>query len=263
MTTPAFLQPGQSLQRERRGYSDDFTDQHGRRFAAQYELSNARPIGELAPVGFQPPLLPPMSAIVWGRHGGFRFHWDYETHANNLVEMSVQYYASVMDFMLEHMKEYVAEHGVPELGEPVPAMVIRSPLGSPPMSPAFFLACQEGNPWALGVPGAAVDVQLKASLEQSTSGSGRAALLQVRERLARMRTEDWVAPVAAEIDRTTQKPRSITDAAPLVMETVTYQQFFASCRSRPGPNGEKMSMDEIVSAWNAHKALLAESDVAA
>ncbi len=246
MTIP-FLQPGKSLQAERRGWSDDFTDQHGRRFAAQYELANSRPIGELSPVGFQPPWLPPMGVIKWDRHGSFRFHWDYDTLAADWVDNSVSYYAGVMDFMLEHMKG----EPIPELGEPVPSMVIRSPLGPPPLSPAIVLACQAGDPWALGVPDAPVNESLKAALTQSTTTSGRAALLMVKRRMQEMVGEHGVPTLVPEANPEHLKPKSIMDEAPLVMSEISYQEFVASCRGRG-----KMNMVEIVQAWKDHKAFM-------
>ena len=142
-----FSQPGESLQRAKRDWSDDFTDQHGRRFSAQYDIGNSRPIGELAPVGFTPPWLPSMFYIRWAKaKGGFHFRWDYEALANELVGNAVSYYEQVMEFMLEHMKG----EPIPELGDPVPSMVLRSPIGKPPLSPAIVLACQAGDPWGLG-----------------------------------------------------------------------------------------------------------------
>src|ERR1700730_731365 len=245
-------EPGHSLQRDKRDWSDDFTDQHGRRFESQYDIGNNRPIGELKPVGFDPPWLPPMYYIRWARaKGGFHFRWDYDALANDLVESSVAYYAGVMDFMLEHMKEYVEEHGIPELGDAVPSMVLRSPLGHPPLSPAIVLACQAGEPWALGVKGAPVNEDLKRALLQSTTGSGRAALLAVRDRMTKMVGEYGVKEIVQETD-VIKPPKTIKDEEPLDMSEVTYQQFFASCKSRG-----TMKMDEIVTAWREHKAKLA------
>lgn len=251
MALTDFTQPGDSLQRKARGYSDDFTDQHGRRFAAQHDLQNSRPIGELSPVGFTPPWLPPMRFIKWPRSiGGFRFEWDYETMANELVGDATVYYAAVMDFMLEHMKG----EPIPDLGDPVPSMVIRSPLGKPPLSPAIVLACQAGDPWALGTPGAPVNEALKLTLEQSATSSGRAALMYVRERMEKMVGDKGVPTLAPEVDTRHAPAKSITDDAPLEMSEITYNQFVASCRTRG-----KMTMAEIVSAWREHKANMAET----
>lgn len=246
-----FTNPGESKQRVARGWSDDFMDQHGRRFAATYELSNQRPIGELQPVGFHAPWLPPMRFIRWDRPGGFHFQWTYEDLANELVGDATVYYASVMEFMLEHMKG----EPIPEMGEPVPAMVLRSPLGSPPLSPAIVLACQAGDPWALGTPGAEINTVLKASLEQSTTSTGRQALLVVREKMAKLAGANAVPTLAPDVDKSQHPARSIKDDAPIVMSEVTYQEFVASCRGRG-----KMNMPEIVQAWKDHKAFMAEQD---
>jgi len=146
MTAPiSMTQPGESLQRVKRGWTDEFTDQTGRKFAAQYDLTNGRPIGELSPVGFNPPWLPPMRFIVWERPGGFRFRWDYQTMANELAEGADAFYTEVVQFMTEHMKEEV----VPEIGEPIPARVRRL-VGKPPLSPAIPLSAEAGDPWILG-----------------------------------------------------------------------------------------------------------------
>lgn len=259
MTMPSITdlgQPGESLQRARRGYHDDFTDQHGRRFAAQYDLGNQRPIGELALVGFNPPWLPPMRFIQWERHGSFRFRWDYDAMASELVDDSTNYYASVMDFMLEHMKG----EPIPDFGEPVPAMVVRSPLGKPPLSPAIVLACQAGDPWALGMPDAPINTDLKMTLEQSTTSSGRAALLVVRERLAQMIGAAAV-PTRAPEPVAHAAPRSINSTPDVVTidpEKITYNEFVKECKRAD----KGMSMPEIVSAWREHRANLAEDKAA-
>ena len=258
MTSPMFLQPGQSLQREKRDWSDDFTDQHGRRFSAQYDIGNSRPMGELTPVGFSPPWLPPMFYIRWTRpKGGFHFRWDYETLANELVGDATVYYAGVMDFMVEHMKEYVQEHGIPDIGDPVPNMVLRSPIGKPPLSPAIVLACQAGDPWALGVPGTPVNADLKLALEQSSTSSGRAALILVRERMAKMVGEAGVKEIEQE-DSTAKAAKTIKDDdTTLDMSALSYQEFVSSATKRG-----RMSLADAAVAWAEHKRNVAAEKVA-
>jgi hypothetical protein len=170
VTAPSFnigqiLNPGEHLQRVQTGWTDEYTDQHGRRFAANYDMRNMRPKEELRPVGFNPPWLPNMKYIIWERDGGFRFRWDYATMANDLSEMSTAYYAQVFEFMTEHMNGTEP----PELGEPVPTKVLRSPIGKPPLSPALPLACEAGEPWMLGIAGAKPNDMLKAIIEQSAT----------------------------------------------------------------------------------------------
>jgi hypothetical protein len=178
MTAPiGMTQPGESLQRARRGWTDEFTDDHGRKFAAQYELANGRPIGELQPVGFAPPWLPPMRFIVWERPGGFRFRWDYATMANELAEQADAFYTEVVQFMLEHMRD----ERVPEVGEPIPAKALRF-VGKPPLSPAIPLAAEAGDPWILGEPAAVDTLNLKDVLAQTVNANGREALKLIRER---------------------------------------------------------------------------------
>lgn len=250
-----FSQPGESLQRAKRDWSDDFTDQHGRRFSAQYDIGNSRPIGELAPVGFTPPWLPSMFYIRWAKaKGGFHFRWDYEALANELVGNAVSYYEQVMEFMLEHMKG----EPIPELGDPVPSMVLRSPIGKPPLSPAIVLACQAGDPWGLGVAGAPVNEDLKLALEQSATSSGRAALILVREKMAKL-VGDRAIPNIKQDEEVIRKARSIDDVEDVVltMSDLTYQQFISAATKRG-----RMSLAEAAVAWAEHKRNVA-AEVAA
>jgi hypothetical protein len=239
-----FLQPGESIQRQQRAWSDDFTDQHGRRFAAQYDIRNSRPIGELAPVGFTPPWLPPMGKIKWERReGGFRFRWDYETMANELAGDESVYYASVMEFMLEHMPG----QPIPEVGEAVPNKVLRSPLGKPPLSSALPLAAAAGEPWILGTPGAPVNEVLKAIIEQSTTSNGRQALNMVRERMAQMTAHGAVPTIAPEVDPLHVQKRTINDVNAADLPKVSYPEFLAECMSRG------MKQAAAILAWQEHK----------
>lgn len=241
--------PGQSIQREKRGWSDDFMDQHGRRFEAQYDLGNSRPIGELRPVEHNPPWLPPMRFIKWDRPGGFRFHWDYATMANELAGDSTQYYASVMDFMLEHM----AGEPIPEVGEPVPTKVLRSPIGKPPLSPALPLAAEAGEPWILGVPGAPVNEMLKAIIEQSATSNGRQALIMVRERMQKLAGANAVQPLAPEVDPNVKRTRTIKDVDVSNLPAISYKEYLAECLSRG------MTMPQAAISWQEHKQALKAS----
>jgi len=252
MAVSQFIAPGESIQRKARGWSDDFTDQHGRRFAAQYDLANSRPIGELAPVGHNPPWLPPMRFIVWERaEGGFRFRWDYATMANDLSGDSAEFYARVGEFMGEHMP------GVewPEVGEPIPNKVLRI-LGKPPLSPALPLAAEAGEPWILGVPGAPVNDVLKAVIEQSATSNGRAALTMVRERMQTMAKNGAtpaVPTIAPEVDVTAKRTRSIRDVNAADLPEISYREYLAECLSRG------MTMAAAAVSWQEHKNALKAS----
>jgi len=245
MTTPiGTLQPGEHIQRVKRGWTDDYMDQHGRRFAAQYELANGRPIGEFQPVGFNPPWLPPMRYIIWERPGGFRFRWDYETLANEFAGGSHEFYTQVAEFMVEHM----AGQAVPEDGEPIPAKVRRF-FKAPPLSPAIPLAAQAGDPWILGEPGADDVLNLKAVLDQTINANGREALERIRSRTREKIGAAGVTPVATlpEEPAMSDRKRSIHDVDLSQIEKVTYQQFLAAALKGG------MSMADAALAWQAHK----------
>lgn len=245
MTSPITLQPGESLQRLQTEWSDDFTDQFGRRYAANYDIRNMRPKEELRPVGFNPPWLPPMRYILWERHGGFKFRWDLETMANDLSGDATAYYAQVFEFMMEHMPGVE----VPELGDPVPTKVLRSPIGKPPLSPAIPLACLAGEPWILGTPNAPVNGMLKAILDQSATANGRKALEVIRERMKVVAGEHAIQARAPEGDPWNHKvARSIDDIDPAAITQVSYVDFISAAMK-----DKRMTMAEAALAWKAHR----------
>lgn len=249
MTAPlGMTQPGEHLQRTKRGWTDEFTDQHGRKFSAQYYLENGRPVEELRPVGCSPPWLPPMRFIQWERHGGFRFRWDYETMANELAEGADQFYTEVVQFMLEHMPN----EPVPEVGEPIPARVRRF-VGKPPLSPAIPLACEAGDPWMLGVPGSTDTLALKDVLAQSVNANGREALQLIRKRTAEKIGASGVpaVPTSAPEVQPPKRARTIDDVDLSTIAAVTYQEFIGAAMKGG------MSMAEAASAWKAHRENLA------
>lgn len=247
MTSPLVIQPGESLQRIQTEWTDEFEDQFGRKFAANYDIRNMRPKEELRPVGFTPPWLPPMRYIVWERQGGFKFRWDLETMANDLSGDSTAYYAQVFEFMMEHMPGV----DVPEVGEPVPTKVLRSPIGKPPLSPAVPLACLAGDPWMLGRPGAKVNEMLRAVLEQSATSNGRKALTIIRERLAKMVGSDAVPQREPDVDPSIKATRSINDIDPDIATKVTYKEFIGAAMKGG------MTMADAATAWKAHRENLA------
>lgn len=248
----AYLQPGQSIQREQTSWTDGFTDQHGRRFEAQFDNRNQRPKEELRPVGFHPPWLPPMRYITWERDGSFNFRWDYETMANDLSGDATTFYAQVFEFMTEHMP------GVepPELGEPVPTKILRSPIGKPPLSPAVPLACLAGDPWMLGTPGAPVNQMLKDIIEQSATANGRQALQVIRAKMQAIVGDNGVKERVVEADPRAAKVKSITDIDVKTVTAVTYNEFAAEARKAG------MAMAQISLAWAKHKEFVALEQVA-
>lgn len=250
MSTPLNIDPGQHIQRLQRGWTDEFTDQHGRRFSAQYELASSRPIGELTPVGFQPPWVPPMSAIRWERHGGFRFRWDYETVARQFADGSEQFYTEVMEFMMAHMPT----EAIPEVDEPIPAKARR--LFKPPMSAAIPLACEAGDPWMLGVAGAPVNTLLRDLLAQSVTANGREAVRLIRERTKERLSGTVTVPTIAPEAVPSTTPRTIhtTSTAPIAtmdLSAVTYREFMAAALA------DGFSMVRGAEIWALHKANVA------
>lgn len=255
MTAPysglPFPQPGQSLQRERRVWRE-FTDQHGRVFGAQSDMATNQPIGEIMPQGFQAPWLPPMRFVKFSKVGDLKFRWDYTTMANELAGDTDVYYRDAVTFALENHKPE------PEVGGPVDRS-IRFVLGKPPLSAAIPLAAEMGDPWLLGIPGAAVNTNLKAILEQTEGGNAREVLAELRARLQAQATDANVplvqsAPVVAE------KPvveRTINTVDIKDLPTVTYKEFLAACLSRG------MKMPDAALAWQEHKRLMQESEAAA
>lgn len=242
MTLP-YLQPGQSINREQTSWTDGFTDQFNRRFAANYDVRNQRPKEELRPVGFNPPWLPPMRYIIWERPGSFNFRWDLETMANDLSGDATSYYAQVFEFMTEHM----AGQEVPELGEPVPTKVLRSPIGKPPLSPAIPLACLAGEPWILGTPGAPVNQLLKDIIDQSATANGRQALQVIRAKMADLVGDTGIKERVVEPDPREAKVKTIADVDVESITAVTYNDFVKEGRKAG------LSMAELSVAWKAHR----------
>lgn len=242
-TSLGFTQPGQHLQRQQRGYTEAFTDQHGRHFGAHFDRGNLKPIGEFTPIGHNPPWLPPMRFIVWASDG-FDFRWDYETMANELAADAAAYYDDVAKFMLDHLPNET----VPEVGDPVPKRV-RQVLGPPTLSPAIPLAAAAGDPWILGVPGTPVNDTLKACLSQNGNVGGREAIELIKARLQRQITNPVPTKPAESFDdaRVVAKPKSIDDVDLSQIANVTYQEFIGQAMKGG------LSMADAALAWKAHK----------
>jgi hypothetical protein len=243
-------QPGQSLQRQRRVWRV-FTDQHGRKFGAQADMATNQPIAEFQPQGFMPPWLPPMRFAKWHAVGDLDFRWDYETMAAELGGITAQYYQDAVKFAIENNKPE------PDVGAPVDRS-IRYVLGPPPLSPAIPLACEVGDPWMLGVLGAAVNEELKAILEQQAGANGADALNAIRARLQKG-VDASAVPMVPTVERPVpdvEKVRTINDVDPNApIPAITYNAFVAEGRKRG------VSMAELALAWAAHKQNTAESEV--
>lgn len=231
-------------QRDYRGYSEEWMDNHGRRFAGWFETSSMKPVGPLTPIGHNPPWLPPMKYIKWEGAHSFRFAWDYDALAEEWASMTASYYEDATAFALERGLP------VPELGGEVDFRV-RAVKGKPPLSPAIPLACKLGNQWILGVPGVAVDPMLKACLTQSVGHNSREALEKIQAALdARHAGVETVPsiPLSFDVDKA-QKAKTIHDID-YDPASVTYAEFSKALFAQGKKQGE------IVELWREHKSLL-------
>ena len=259
MTGPVnFPRPGESLQRTQTSYRR-FVDNHGRVFEAQCDTRNGHPKEELRPINdnpktaYMPPWLPPMRfAKFLGEHRS-EFRWDYNTMATELAGDAADYYQRAKEFAIEHDKPE------PELGGPVDAS-IRFLIGKPPLSPIIPLACEQGEPWILGVPGAAVNAVLKDILEQGVTSNSKAALDVMRSALMRTLAHEKIAlvpTVVVQEEVAVKRPKTIHDIPDLdALPEITYLDFLKECR------GKRMKMPDIVKLWNSHKAATAENATA-
>lgn len=220
------VNPGDSLQRMRR--TDRFyTDQDGRVFYAVADSTSQQPIGEMRPHGWVAPWLPPQRFARFARVGDLHFRWDYESMAQELAADVAAYYEQATKFALEHNLP------VPEIGGVVDRR-IASVFGPAPLSPEIPLSAAAGDPWLLGVPGAARNDDLAAILRQGTISTGNDAIAAINERIAQRMGK---APVRAPDAIETDEPAS----------AVTYNEFV-----KEGRKGG-MSMADIALAWQAHK----------
>jgi hypothetical protein len=240
---------GRKQQHDARGYPDEWMDQHGRKFGAHYELESNRPIGELQPIGFSPPWLPPMRYISWEKKTGFRFRWNYDVIADEWSSLTAAYY--------EEAAKYAMDHNIPapeHVGGPLDYR-LRAALGKPPLSPAIPLACKLGNPWMLGVPGAPVDVTMKEILSQSVNANGREVLDKILVKLSADQAVSEIVPVPTldfqtDIDKAPSRGRSIVDVT-YDPSKITYAEFSKDAFAKG------MKQVEVVLAWKEHQSLLA------
>lgn len=234
-------------QSDYRGYHNEWTDQHGRLFGAWYEIDTFRPIGELTPLGFTPPWLPPMKYIQWERKNGFRFQWMYDVIADEFSGHTAVYYEEAAEFANDRNLP------VPDLGGPVDYR-IRAVLKRPPLSPAIPLACKLGDPWILGVPGAKVNETLKALITQTVNANGREALEAIMKRLNEQAAASGIAPVPnidlQFEDSIVVKKKSISDVS-YDPASVTYNEFSKALWAQGKTQGE------ITQLWADHKQALA------
>jgi hypothetical protein len=245
-------QPGKSLQREHRVWRV-FTDQHGRRFGAQAEMSNNQPIGEFQPQGFNPPWLPAMRFAKWREVGDLEFRWDYQTNATEWADGASEYYRDAINFAMEHNKP------IPEPGGPVDRSIRVTPIGPPPLSPAIPLAAEMGDAWLLGTPGAPVNEMLRDILEQGRKAGGQDILDAVKEQLA----GKWQVgtPAIATLPakpQTVEKVKTIHDIDdPGELSDITWDEFRKVAKARG-----KMNITEISVAWAEFKNERAKSEAA-
>lgn len=242
MTSPEFIAPGQHVQRMQTVYRE-FTDQHGRVFGAQCDIRNQHPKEELKPVGFAPPWLPPMRFARFAADGSLRFAWDYVTMATELSGDAASYYQEVSEFAIDQGMP------LPEMGGPVDKK-IRLVKGQPPLSPAIPLACEQGEPWMLGVPGAAMNTMLHEVLTQGVQSNSQAALDIIKRALAETaaaRATPLVAQRPVETAKADPAEKTIRDVTP--GEMPNYKEFVKECR------GRGMKMPDIYAMWDEHKKL--------
>lgn len=250
MTVPysnlPFPQPGQSLQRERRAWRE-FTDEHGRRFGAFSDIATSQPIGELTPLGCNPPWLPPMRFAKWKKVGDLHFTWDYDTMAAELGGDTAQYYQDAVKFAVENNKPE------PEVGGPVDR-TIRYVLGPPPLSAALPLAAKLGDAWLLGIKGADVNHELKAVLEQQAGANSQEVLQAIMAKLTASAGASNVPRVPSQpvAEDRPERQKSITDVDASSLPNISYKEFLAACMSRG------MSMTDGALAWQEHKKLMDE-----
>lgn len=248
MNDVGFIQPGESIQRKQREYSEEWVDNHGRHFGGQYDVRTMRPVEELRPIGFNPPWLPPPRFMKWKTRMGFAFSWDYETMSSELAGGTAVYYADVTKFMVEHMPASEP----PRIGQPVHSRV-RQVLGVPPLSPAVPLAAQAGDPWLLGVSGAVPNERLKALITQSIGVNGKEAIDEIKDQLQELIGAGAIPAVPARPDEDERvdpkaKKRSIDDVD---IDSVGYRQFLAQSMKAG------QSMAEAAALWHQHQATLA------
>lgn len=247
-------QPGQSLQRQRRVWRV-FTDQHGRRFGAQADMSNNAPIGEFQPQGFMPPWLPTMRHAKFSTAGDLDFRWDYDQVAEDWSAQAASYYEDAAKLSLQ----LPGNVPTPDVGGEVDYR-IRVMMGPPPLSPAIPLACKAGDPWALGKPGAKDALGLEIVLRQGSVAKGQEALRIITDRLATQAKEAGLELMETRPEKPaeSEKVRSIHDVdpnAPIV--AVTYAAFIAEAKA------QGMTHADAALAWKAHKENLAAEEVAA
>lgn len=165
-----------------------FTDQHGRRFGAQADVRNQRPIGDLTPLGgYDPPWLPPMRYMKWAMEGGLDFAWDYDTIAQEWAEGGSAYYSDATKFALEHNLP------VPQPGGEIDRR-IRDVFKDPPQSPAIPLAAKAGDPWILGKPGAKRNDELYGLLHHGQQQSAAEFLTAITNRILPTITDPVLPP---------------------------------------------------------------------
>lgn len=121
----------------------------------QVDGSIPKPIGELAPYGWDAPWLPPNQYInasigkatvaTYGAEGvqQMRFRIDYAAMSAHDREAMEQYYQRAI------MQAREDKAPLPKYGDPIGFQLAQA-VGYPPRSPKIAEACMSGNPWILG-----------------------------------------------------------------------------------------------------------------
>lgn len=234
-TSLGVVNPGDSLQRMRRA-SRQYTDERGRLFYAEADAISQQPIGEMRPVGWVAPWLPPQRFAKFRRDGELSFRWDYQSMADELAADVAAYYEQATKFALEHNLP------VPDVGGIVDRR-IAAVFGPAPLSPEIPMAADAGDRWLLGYPDAPRNDDLAAILRQGTISTGHDAIQVIKDRIAK-RMGTFVP------DSAPGTPEPFVPTPPEGL--LTYREFVAEGRK----NG--MTMPDIALAWQAHKTNMQE-----
>lgn len=251
-----------SKQRDRR-IKGFYTDQHDRRYYAETEKENMRPIGEFVLADrsgrFETaPWNPSMTYIDWPDRYTMDFQWRYAGLAQEWAAYTADWYS-----LAQQLAE-AAKIDIPEVGGDCAPKLIGL-MGPPPLSPEIPLAAEAGEKWLLGVKGAKVNVRLRTILNLGKAVTSTMAMDVIRARVKMMidaqeageSLEDIQrefatseTPIAAQI--ITEIPDFSAKDGPHAFDpaAVTYAEFLAACRKRG------MKAADIYAAWAEHKQTL-------
>ena len=223
-----------------------FTDQHGRKWEAQANVMNQRPMEDLRCINAKPFWQPPMRFIEWRDHGQLEFAWNYRKMAHELSIHTNHWYANARKMAL---KEHLP---IPEIGGEV-HQLIKDVFGAPGLSPEIPLSCEYGNEWLIWGDLKPRDEHLFALLNQGMTLTNMDSVQIIENRIReRLGHDPVVAPVDAAVETISKANAAETE---FQASHVKYSDFFAAARRRG------MTTPEISLAWKEHKQALKE-DVA-